>query len=187
MEYFDIVDENGIPTGETIERSIAHSNGSLHRSAHIWIYRIVDGHVEVLLQKRSREKDSFPGCYDTSSAGHITAGDEPITAALRELSEELGIQAAPEDLTFIGTFPIHFTREFHGKLFVDREIAFVHVYTKPVRIEELTLQAEELESVAWFELDELYNRCRKNDPQICVPLAGLDVLRQYLFTSQARE
>ena len=33
MEYIDIVDEQGIPTGETIERSIAHSKGIRH----IWI------------------------------------------------------------------------------------------------------------------------------------------------------
>ena len=35
MEYIDIVDEQGIPTGETIERSIAHSKGIRHRTAHI--------------------------------------------------------------------------------------------------------------------------------------------------------
>ena len=39
MEYIDIVDEHGIPTGETIERSIAHSKGIRHRTAHIWIVR----------------------------------------------------------------------------------------------------------------------------------------------------
>ena len=27
MEFLDVVDENGIPTGETVERSIAHANG----------------------------------------------------------------------------------------------------------------------------------------------------------------
>ena len=32
MELLDIVDENGIPTGKTIERKIAHSEGIRHRS-----------------------------------------------------------------------------------------------------------------------------------------------------------
>lgn len=27
MELLDVVDENGIPTGETVERSIAHAKG----------------------------------------------------------------------------------------------------------------------------------------------------------------
>ena len=53
---------------------------------------------DLLLQKRSKEKDSFPGCYDISSAGHISAGDEPLETALRELEEELGIKAEPEQL-----------------------------------------------------------------------------------------
>ncbi len=90
MEIFDIVDEKGIPTGETIERTQAHEKGVRHRTAHIWIVREQDGKAQLLLQKRSAEKDSFPGRFDTSSAGHIQAGDEPEESAIRELHEELG-------------------------------------------------------------------------------------------------
>ena len=84
MEIFDIVDEKGIPTGETIERTQAHEKGVRHRTAHIWIVREQDGKAQLLLQKRSAEKDSFPGRFDTSSAGHIQAGDEPEESAIRE-------------------------------------------------------------------------------------------------------
>ena len=115
MEIFDIIDENGNPTGQTVERSIAHAEGIRHRTAHIWIIRWKNGRAEILLQKRSRNKDSFPGKFDTSSAGHIQAGDEPLGSALRELEEELGIHAVPEDLQFAGKFPISFAREFYGK------------------------------------------------------------------------
>ncbi|MFQ9109561.1 MAG: hypothetical protein ACLR5Q_11555 [Coprococcus sp.] len=69
MELLDVVDENGIPTGETVERSIAHAKGIRHRTSHVWLLRRRSEGVEVLLQKRSDNKDSFPGCYDTSSAG----------------------------------------------------------------------------------------------------------------------
>ena len=89
MELFDIIDENGDPTGQTVERSIAHAEGIPHRTAHIWIIRRRNEKTEILLQKRSRNKDSFPGKFDTSSAGHIQAGDEPMESALRELEEEL--------------------------------------------------------------------------------------------------
>ena len=128
MEIFDIIDENGNPTGKTVERSIAHAEGIRHRTAHIWIIRRKNGRTEILLQKRSRNKDSFPGKFDTSSAGHIQAGDEPLESALRELKEELGIHAVPEDLQFAGKFPISFAKEFHGKMFRDEEIAFVYIY-----------------------------------------------------------
>ena len=98
-------------------------------------------------------KDSFPGRYDTSSAGHIQAGDEPEESAIRELHEELGIKASVDDLQFVDTFVIQYEKEFYGKMFKDSEIAFVYVYTKPVNIDELTLQKEEMDGVEWFNLE----------------------------------
>ena len=102
MELLDIVDENGIPTGEVVEREKAHREGVRHRTSHVWIARKRDGRVEILLQKRSQDKDSHPGCYDISSAGHIPAGVDFIPSALRELKEELGIEANPEELIYCG-------------------------------------------------------------------------------------
>ena len=43
MEFFDIVDENGLPTGEVIERKEAHSVGARHRTSHVWIVRKRNG------------------------------------------------------------------------------------------------------------------------------------------------
>ena len=90
---------------------------------------------------------------DTSSAGHIQAGDEPKESAIRELHEELGIRAAKEDLTFAGRFDIQYEKEFYGKMFRDNEVAFVYMYTKPVDAKKLTLQKEEVESVEWFDME----------------------------------
>lgn len=95
MEYLDIVDEKGIPTGESISRDIAHRDGILHRTAHVWIVRPNGSGYDILLQKRSMEKESFPGFYDTSSAGHIPAGEEPVpTGALKVLRDYL-LKAVP--------------------------------------------------------------------------------------------
>ena len=155
MEYIDIVDEQGIPTGETIERSIAHSKGIRHRTAHIWIVRKINNRYQVLMQKRAMNKESFPGMFDTSSAGHIQAGDEPLESALRELHEELGIQAQPQELEFAGNFRIAYEKEFHGKMFRDNEIAFVYIYSQPVDETKLILQKEELERAEYSK-----NNCR---------------------------
>ena len=176
MEYIDIVDEQGNPTGEKVERSIAHSQGICHRTAHIWIVRKVNGRYQVLMQKRAMNKESFPGMFDTSSAGHIQAGDEPLESALRELEEELGIHATPEQLHFAGTFPISFAKEFHGKMFRDEELAFVYIYDQPVDITELILQKEEVETVEWFDLEEAYANCKKRDPRFCAPTGGIEIV-----------
>ena len=180
-EIFDIVDENGVPTGETVTRAKAHAKGIHHRTVHIWVIRYNEGIAEVLLQKRALTKDSFPGQYDTSSAGHIQAGDEPLESAIRELSEELGIFATENQLHLIGTFPIKYEKEFHGKVFKDNEIAFVYTYEEPVDIDKLIIQKEELDSVAWFNLNEVYEACLPpRDKRFCVPMEGLELIKRYI-------
>ena len=120
-EFFDIVDEAGQPTGKIISRVEAHQKGTLHRTAHVWLVKEKPGGYDILLQKRSEEKDSFPGMYDTSSAGHILAGDEPLPSALRELKEELGLEASPEELKYAGTFRIQYENEHkkQGRVLID--------------------------------------------------------------------
>lgn len=181
MEIFDIVDEYGNPTGSTVERSIAHAEGIMHRTAHVWIARFFSGKWQVLLQKRSQNKDSFPGRFDTSSAGHIQAGDEPLESAIREVYEELGLQFEKEDLKFAGTFRVNYAKEFHNKLFKDNEIAFVYVFTGDVEIDKITVQEEELECVEWFDLEEVYTECMAHNQKFCVPVKGLEIARDYLI------
>ena len=113
MEYLDIRNEDGSLTGRVKERSLAHRDGDLHGTAHVWLVRKnCLGRWEVLLQKRSADKDSFPGVYDVSSAGHLPAGEDFRKSAVRELKEELGISAGPEQLSFIGWKGRKFTRSF---------------------------------------------------------------------------
>ena len=63
MEILDVVDETGTPTGETVERAEAHREGVRHRTSHVWIARNRNGRIQLLLQKRCMQKDSFPGCF----------------------------------------------------------------------------------------------------------------------------
>ena len=77
MEFLDIRDKNGNPTGEVKERSLVHADGDIHGTSHVWIVRKNEkGSYDLLLQKRSENKDAFPGCYDISSAGHLPAGQD---------------------------------------------------------------------------------------------------------------
>lgn len=180
MEYLDIADEKGDPCGETVSREIARRDGILYRTTHVWMVRPSARGYDILLQKRSREKDSFPGLYDTSSAGHIPAGEEPLPSALRELQEELGICAGPGDLSYAGTFRIRYEKVFHGRLFRDNEVTWVYVYSQPVELGTLSLQASEVEEVRWFDLEEVREEIRRSRERFCVPSEGLQLLRQYL-------
>ena len=61
MELFDVIDSKGNPAGQIVSREKANAEGIPHRTAHIWIIRKKEGKVQILLQKRSQNKDSFPG------------------------------------------------------------------------------------------------------------------------------
>ena len=180
MEYLDIVTEDGTPTGKKVDRNTAHSDGILHRTAHVWVVRNINGRYEIMLQKRSMNKDSFPGKYDTSSAGHMPAGSEYVESAIRELDEELGIEATSNQLHYAGMFRTQYEKEFHGRLFKDNEVTKVFVYMEPVNIEELSLQESEVEEVRWFDLDEVAEEIKTSRDRFCVPSEGLSILTQYL-------
>lgn len=179
MEIFDIVDEQGRPTGETVERVKAHAQGILHRTAHVWIMRIVQGRPQVILQKRSSRKDSFPDCWDTSSAGHVPAAEEPVDSAVRELEEELGIRIRKDELKEAGKIRISYEETFYGSVFRDEEIAFIYVYEANPDLSSLQLQKEEVSDVCWFDLYELRDRTERNDTRFCADLKSIKALIAY--------
>lgn len=154
MEILDIVDKQGQPIGLTIDRETAHLEGVRHRTSHVWILRRKNDVVEVLLQKRSADKDSFPGCYDISSAGHIPAGVDFIPSALRELKEELGLDAQGDELIYCGQRSFDTRNIFRDRPFWNRQVSNVYILWRDVEPEALTVQEEEVESVVWYPLKE---------------------------------
>lgn len=180
LELFDIVDENGEPTGETVERTLAHSQGIRHRTSHVWLLRRRQGRVEILLQKRSRDKDSFPGCYDISSAGHIPAGVDYVSSALRELKEELGEEASPEELVYCGTRYIRYMETFYGKPFRDNQVSKVYLLWRDKEAEDFVLQQEEIEEVKWFDFYECLELVKENAIPHCIMQEELEMIKAAL-------
>lgn len=104
----------------------------------------------------------------------------PVPSALRELQEELGIEASADQLQYAGTFRIRYEKEFHGRLFRDNEVTKVYVYSEPVKIDSLVLQKSEVDEVQWFDLNEVWEEIRQTRERFCVPSDGLDVLKRFL-------
>ncbi len=182
LELFDVLDEKGNPTGVIQERGVCHREGDHHATVHMWIIRPYPEKCgwQILLQKRSQNKDSHPGCYDISSAGHISAGASPLPSALRELQEELGLQVAPEDLCPIGLHPGSFDDTFYGIPFHDREFSHVYILKMDVKQEELTLQESEIESVLWMDLEECVKAVQENTIHHCIYPDELQMVQNYL-------
>jgi 16S rRNA (adenine1518-N6/adenine1519-N6)-dimethyltransferase len=91
-ERFPVVDENDEIQGYAT-RSEVHGNNLRHRAVHIFIFNQVG---DVYLQQRSRWKDRHPLKWDSSAAGHVTAGENYDETARRELKEELGVDVPLE-------------------------------------------------------------------------------------------
>lgn len=180
MEILDIVDENGNPTGETVERTQAHARGIRHRTAHVWLVRMRNGCPEILLQKRCSSKESFPGCYDISSAGHIPAGSDFVPSAIRELQEELGVGAEPEELIFCGDRQAVWIGSFGGKPFLDSEVARVFLLRRDLPESAFHLQAEEVSAVRWMGLAEVIAAVKENTIPHCIYLDELQMVQKKL-------
>lgn len=181
MELFDVRNPDGSPSGIVRERGVAHREGSLHATVHIWVVRENDkSGFDVLLQKRSASKDSHPGFYDISSAGHIAAGEDYLPTAVRELSEELGISASESELQYVGIHRGGFEDVFYGRPFKDEELSAVYVYAEPVRAGELRLQESEVEEVVWIDYEECRKRMEDGTLKNCVYADEFELVGTYL-------
>ncbi|MGX2040838.1 NUDIX hydrolase [Methylocaldum sp. MU1018] len=121
-------------------RDEVHELGLRHRSVHILVFN--QSH-EILLQKRSQNKDVNPGLWDTSAAGHVDWGESYDDCAVRELGEELGI-AHSSPLGFLFKLPASAQTGWE----------FVHVY-RLVHFGELQPNRSEIDECRWFGMNEL--------------------------------
>lgn len=160
-ELIDIYDGNGNHIGSEL-RSIVHAQGLWHRTAQVWL---LNEKNELLLQFRSKHKDCFPELWDISSAGHIPAACPPLTSALRELEEELGVKASERELIYLFEHvdPYEDSRTGH----IDKEFSEVYLLKVSSNI-QMTLQKEEVEKVRWIHYKSLLEDYNKN-PAVYVP------------------
>ena len=99
-EYFWIVDEEDHVIGKET-RENCHVNQLIHRSVYIFV---INSKMELFIQKRSMLKDLYPGYYTSSASGHVNYGETYDQAAVRELKEELGIDAYVKKLGQFNNF-----------------------------------------------------------------------------------
>ena len=88
METWDLYTADGQRTGMTMTRGEKVPEGYFHMVCDVLI-RHTDG--DYLLMLRSREKKVYPGRWESTCGGSALAGEDALTAALRELREETGI------------------------------------------------------------------------------------------------
>ncbi len=150
-ELIDVLNPDGAFTRVVKEKSEVHRDGDWHRCAHVWI---VASDGRLLLQRRALVKENWPGLWDISVAGHVSAGETAIDAAIREVFEEIGLRITAEELTHIRTL------QYHVRLredYIENEFHEVHVLRRDVDLASLTLdplEVAEVKFVRWNELEQ---------------------------------
>ena len=140
MELWDILDENRIPTGETVVRGDRMQKGQYHTVVHVCIF---NSKKEMLIQKRQPFKEGWSGMWDVSVGGSAVSGDSSRQAAEREVMEELGIEIDLDGLR--PSFTINFDTGFDD----------FYLIQKDVDIQTLKLQYEEVEKAEWASLQKI--------------------------------
>ncbi len=150
-EWFDVVNKYDEVIGRE-RRQIVHARGLWHRAVHVLVF---DHAGRIFLQKRSMKKDMSPGLWDSSCSGHLDAGEDYDTAAVRELGEEIGVHVAavPE-------------RWFRIEACEETGWEFCWIYR--LRHEgPFELQPEEIEAGEWLATDELARRLAARPEDFC--------------------
>ena len=145
-ELVDILNADGSQTGRKEMKSVAHKNGLFHPTIHVWLYTS-NGYL--LIQKRGKDKKSYPLLWDVSVAGHIGAGEDIVQSALREVEEEIGLVLQPQALTKIGVFK---SQKDHAPDFRDYEFHHSFIAELKVPLASLKKQDSEVEEIALVPL-----------------------------------
>lgn len=135
-ELFYWVDENDKVLG-SMTRGDAHSGSKkIHRSVYALLYNDSN---QLLMQKRSQHKDTYPGYWTISVSGHVTYPQTYRAALVREVAEEVGITL--KDFTFVGKILYD----------VDQEKEFGQIYTSNIRSTKIKFDQTEIDRIEWID------------------------------------
>ncbi|MBE0585557.1 MAG: NUDIX domain-containing protein [Desulfofustis sp.] len=141
-----------------LPRHIVRSQNLPHRAAYILVF---NNKNELFLQKRTADKDVFPGLWDCAAGGVVLADEAYEQAARRELFEELGIR--PLHL------PFHFLHYYEDHLTTVWGAVFTCRHEGP-----FTLQHEEIAYGTFRSLPEIF-ALAPNEP---ITPDGLEILKR---------
>ena len=143
VEYNDIYNEKGQPTGRVHRRGAPWQSGEYGLVVCVWVY---DGNGNVLLTRRAKGK-SFAGTWE-NSGGAAKAGETSRQAIARELFEETGIRAEETEFEF---------------LYSDKDSHTLYDFyclKRDIDVEQIVLQPGETDGVKWATFQQVHDMIR---------------------------
>lgn len=167
MELNDVYDRDRHLTGRVHRRGTPWKKGEYGLVVCVWVY---DGKGKILLTRRAPQK-SFAGTWE-NSGGAVKAGESSLQAVVRELHEETGIRAKPEEFEFIGS----------GR---DNSNHYdYYCLCRQTPLEEIVLLPGETDDAKWVTFEQVHQMIEQK--QICRIIAA-QFLKQESFLRKRQE
>lgn len=155
LEMLDVYTEDNKNQIGKANRGVIHYYNLWHREVSCWI---MNEKNEILLQRRSKEKKQQPNMLAITS-GHVDLNETPDEAVIREIKEEIGIEDLTiKDLKFINTFKAKNINNYHFK--------YVYLLKTNKKLEELTMQKEEVSELLFVNLENLEEMIKKPNTEL---------------------
>ena len=140
MEYWDIYDKDGNFTGRKNGKYEKWDKDEYHLATEVWV---INSKKQILIQQRSEKCQLLPGIWALTT-GRVVSGETTRQGCIRELKEELGIEAKEEECNLVKSL-------LKNRLGMIWDIYFLR---KDVELEDVTLQKEEVSRVKLVNTDE---------------------------------
>ena len=153
-ELIDVLDENGVKTGEILTRKEIHKRGLWHRAIAV---AVINEQNQILVQQRSFKKEKNTGMWDISVAGHISSGQDALSAASREINEEisvnLGFNVDIKEFRYMFSYR---KEEILKENYIERQFYDFFILRKNgLRTEDIKVQESEVEQIKFVSVSEL--------------------------------
>lgn len=156
VELWDVYDENRNRTGRLHPRGTPLPKGDYHLVVQVWMR---NSRGEYLLTRRTPNK-TYPGMWETTG-GCAQAGDDSLSAALREAKEETGLTLDPEK----------------GKLFLSYRgrdsFADIWLFQQDFDLKDVVFQAGETCGAMYASSKQIYEMLRTGKLVPCSYLGRL--------------
>jgi len=139
-ELFVVVDEKDNIIEYRTRYDCHHDKQLIHRAVGVVI---INDKGEILLQKRSKHKDTDPGKYDVAVSGHVGKGESYEACAEREMKEEIGVST---ELAFVRKMLVRFPDE------TEYDAIFRATHNGPFKI-----NTDEIDEITFATEDEIKN------------------------------
>ena len=154
-ELVDVLNEKGMYIGKTETRVNCGKEGLWHKAVCVFIINSKD---QVLLQKRSANKKTWPNMWDVTAGGNVLVGEFGFQAIIRECKEELGVELSKNDIIFIGST---ISTNKKGNI-INNYFNEYYIANKEIDITKLQLQKEEVSEVKWIDKEEIIEKIKDN-------------------------